>query len=112
MAERKDVIRRRQVESESSLPYSFKYKIRNAFIGKICPVCGRTMKSHFDREIGYSYNGHMPSIQHNIPISKGGKHELGNISVICRTCNISIQDNETGELNAKEVIEVWQMLNG
>jgi 5-methylcytosine-specific restriction endonuclease McrA len=112
MAERKDIKRRRQVEAESSLPYSFKYKIRNAFIGKKCPVCGCSMTVHTDRDIGYAYYGHMPSIQHNIPISKGGKHELGNISVICRTCNVSIQNNETGELNAKEVIEIWQMLNG
>ena len=52
-------------------------------------------------------NLRIPTIQHNKPITKGGKHELGNISVICRSCNVSIRDNETGELNAKEVTEFW-----
>jgi hypothetical protein len=51
-----------------------------------------------------------PSIQHNIPISKGGEHELGNISVICRSCNTSIRDKETGELNSREVAEIWDKI--
>lgn len=94
--------------AESSLPYSFAYKIRRAFIGKKCPICG--CKMGIDREFGLTLR--MPSVQHNIPISKGGKHELGNISVICKTCNITIQDRETSELNAVEVAKTWQMLNG
>jgi len=112
VAERRDLKNRRKAEAESVLPYSFKYKIRNAFKGKKCPICGNIMDSYLDRELGAVFNNHIPSIQHNKPISKGGKHELGNISVICKECNVSIKDNETGELNAKEVIEVWQMLNG
>lgn len=92
---------------ESSLPYSFEYKIRNAFMGEKCPVCGTKM--------GYGDFGTtlcFPSIQHNIPISKGGKHELDNISVICKNCNVSIKDNITRDYNTKEVIKVWQKLNG
>ena len=92
---------------ESELPYSFNYKIRNAFIGKKCPVCGTVM--------GYGDFGttlHFPTIQHNVPISKGGKHELSNISVICKSCNVSIQANVTKDFNSREVIEVWRMLNG
>lgn len=104
--------KRQKAMLESSLPYSFTYKIRNAFNGKLCPICGFTMSTHLDREFGIVTNNHIPTIQHNIPISKGGKHELGNISVICRECNVTIQNKETPELNAKEVIEVWQMLNG
>lgn len=93
---------RQQAYEESDLPYSFDYKIRSAFVGKTCPICGCQM--------GYENNLVTPSIQHNIPISKGGRHELGNISVICRSCNASIQDNETGELNAQEVIEEWDKI--
>ena len=89
---------RQKAYRESTLPYSFSYKIRNAFFGKTCPICGKTMNSEYLC---------LPTIQHNVPISKGGKHELGNISVICQSCNASIQDKETGELNAKEVIDVW-----
>ena len=99
---------RQQARKESDLPDSFDYKIRQAFVGKKCPICGNEMKesSVENIEYGMKYKP-SPSIQHNIPISKGGKHELGNISVICHSCNVSTQDKETGELNAKEVIDVW-----
>lgn len=99
---------RKKAYEESELPYSFDYKIRNAFLGKPCPICGVLMQSHV--EDGIATNFHKPSIQHNIPISKGGTHELGNISVICHQCNVSIKDTETGELNSREVIEVWDSL--
>lgn len=87
---------------ESSLPYSFTYKIRRAFGGHPCPICGKTMSS--------SYKLCLPTVQHNIPISKGGKHEIDNISVICESCNTSIQDNETGSLNNAEVVEMWDKI--
>jgi len=70
------------------------------------------MNSIIDEEFHIYGNNFIPTIQHNIPISKGGKHELGNISVICKRCNVSIRDKITPELNAKEVEEVWQKLNG
>lgn len=111
MAER--MMSLRQVaEKESTLPYSFKYKIRQAFWGKKCPICGAKMAPIVDADIKCVSMNRIPSIQHNKPISQGGKHELGNISVICKQCNITIQDKETGELNAKEVEETWLMLNG
>ena len=94
---------------ESNLPYSFDYKIRNAFYGDICPVCGAEMRETID-ECGITSDIRRPTIQHNVPISKGGKHELGNISVICHQCNVSLQDTETGSLNADEVIRVWEDL--
>lgn len=90
---------RQKAYAESELPYSFDYKIRQAFWNKKCPVCGRTMHSEYLCQ---------PTIQHNIPISKGGKHELGNISVICQSCNASIRNNETDSLNAEEVIKAWE----
>ena len=99
---------RQQIRKESSLPDSFDYKIRQAFLGKPCPVCGVEMRELSIEDMGYeSKSKPKPSIQHNKPISLGGKHELGNISVICHSCNVSIQDKETGELNSREVIEVW-----
>ena len=97
---------RQKAYRESTLPYSFEYKIRQAFYGEPCPVCGSAMRGHVD-EAGIGTNSCRPSIQHNIPISKGGKHELGNISVICHHCNITLQDTETGSLNADEVIKKW-----
>lgn len=97
---------RKKAYRESSLPYSFDYKIRHAFYGEICPVCGFRMEGSVD-EAGIGSNARRPSIQHNIPISKGGRHELGNISVICHKCNISLQNTETGRLNADDVILKW-----
>ncbi len=97
---------RQKAYRESTLPYSFEYKIRQAFYGEPCPVCGYAMMGHVD-ETGIGSDARRPSIQHNIPISKGGKHELGNISVICHHCNITLQDTETGSLNADEVIRKW-----
>ena len=97
---------RQKAYRESSLPYSFEYKIRHAFYGEPCPVCGFKMCGGVD-EAGIASDIRRPSIQHNKPISKGGKHELGNISVICHQCNITLQDTETGSLNADEVIKKW-----
>lgn len=97
---------RQKAYRESTLPYSFEYKMRQAFYGKICPVCGFEMRASVD-ERGIGSDARRPSIQHNIPISKGGKHELGNISVICHKCNVSLKDTETGPLNADEVIRKW-----
>lgn len=106
------MLTKRQIaESESSLPCSFKYKITKAFWNKKCPVCGVVMNNICDKALGIVGNDFIPTIQHNVPISKGGKHELGNISVICKRCNVSIQDTVTDELNAKEVIEVWQTMS-
>lgn len=84
----------------SELPYSFSYKIRQYFDHQPCPICHYPM-DNYERGI------HRPSIQHNIPISLGGKHELDNISVICHSCNVSIRNKETGKLNNEEVKKAW-----
>ena len=93
---------RKEAYKNSSLPYSFTYKMRRAFEGKECPICRSRMTANLEKL--------MPTIQHNKPISKGGKHELNNISIICLSCNSSIKDNETDELNNKEVIEIWDKI--
>lgn len=100
------VEKRKEATEGSTLPYSFGYKIRRAFYGRECPICGTEM-----RRYEYSDN-YIPTIQHNIPLSKGGRHELGNISVVCRHCNVSLRDKETGELNAAEVAEEWAKISG
>lgn len=97
---------RQRAYKESELPYSFDYKIRKAFYGKPCPMCGALMQT--DIEDGIVTKHHLPTIQHNLPIAKGGRHELGNISVICHACNVSTRDNPTEDLNADEVIEAWE----
>lgn len=97
---------RRQIERRGSLPYCFKYKMRAAFTGKKCPVCGCIM--NVDREFGLRTR--IPSIQHNIPISLGGKHDVENISIICKKCNVTIKANKTGSLNNSEVVSIWNKI--
>ena len=93
--------RRDEEYKNSSLPYSFLYKIRNAFIGEKCPICGCTMSASKHRK-------YIPTVQHLKPISKGGKHEIDNIAIICFSCNSSIRDKEINEnLNNSEVIKRW-----
>lgn len=100
--------KRLDAKKNSDLPFSFDYKIRSAFIGEICPICGVHMgvaiRSGDDPIVATTP---IPTIQHNIPISKGGTHTLDNISVICQSCNYSIQDNETGKLNNDLVVKKW-----
>lgn len=95
-------LKRYLAKKNSDLPNSFEYKMRHAFNGEKCPICGVEM-----RECDHLT---MPSIQHNIPISQGGKHEIGNISVICRSCNCSLNHKATGKLNNDKVVEVWEQI--
>ena len=94
---------------ESELPYSFDYKIKRVFYGKPCPICGFKMQADVD-EMGIGTRNRIPSIQHNVPISKGGAHSIDNISVICKQCNITIQDKATDELNNAEVVKMWDKI--
>ena len=90
------------------LPCSFNYLIRREFYSKPCPVCGAKMER--DREFGT--RKHIPTIQHNTPISKGGLHEIENISVICLSCNTSLRNTVTGMLNNSEVVSAWKKIKG
>ena len=93
---------RKQAYKKSTLPYGFDYKVKRAFYGKICPICGKKMSSET--------RCYLPTIQHNIPITKGGMHEIENISVICLSCNTSVRDRETEGLNNAEVINMWEKI--
>lgn len=96
--------KRDEAYKNSSLPYSFLYKIRNAFNGMECPLCKNIMTTS-------GHKKYIPTIQHLIPISKGGKHELDNIAIICFSCNSSIRDKEINEkLNNELVIKKWNLI--
>lgn len=98
--------KRDEAYRNSSLPDSFSYKIRQAFNNTICPICGSLM------QYNEKYKNYMPTIQHLLPISKGGIHELENIAVICYSCNCSIRNNIIEDkLNNEEVVKKWKELN-
>jgi hypothetical protein len=61
--------------------------------------------------MSYESNLSKPTIQHNVPISLGGKHEIDNISVICNQCNSSIQNRQVTEpYNTEMVKAVWERI--
>jgi hypothetical protein len=94
---------RADARKQSSLPTTFDQQIRNAFVGKKCPVCGVVMSNEYQQT--------KPTIQHNTPISMGGKHEIDNISVICQSCNCSLQNRvETPPYNTDEVRQIWECI--
>lgn len=69
--------------------------IRNSDLVKImidangvCSYCGQNSK---------------PSLDHKIPLSRGGKHEIKNIAVVCLKCN-----SRKGEKTLKEFREYCQ----
>lgn len=104
--------RRLKTYKEGDLPYSFSYKITNAFIGETCPICGVSMGVAIrEDDDPIIVKTPLPTIQHNMPISLGGKHELSNISVICHRCNVSIRNRPTGKLNNALVVKKWREIN-
>jgi len=106
--------KRKEAFDKSDIPYSFSYKIRKAMDGYPCPICNSSMGRHVTRDgnLIIGTNNKMPTVQHNKPISKGGEHNLNNISVICKSCNVSIRDKETGNLNNDLVKRIWREMNG
>ena len=95
-------VKRLNALKESDLPTHFNRSICNAFNREYCPVCNCVMDVN-DTTL-------RPSVQHNVPISKGGKHELSNISVICQSCNCSLNNQVTPPYNTEEVIEKWNQI--
>lgn len=53
----------------------------------ICQICGKALS--FDASVtGDEY----PSVDHIIPLSKGGTHEWDNVQLLCRKCNYIKRD--------------------
>lgn len=50
-----------------------------------CPKCGISMQ--------HWISGRSKTIDHVIPIAKGGKNEVGNLQVICNVCNSRKSDH-------------------
>jgi hypothetical protein len=52
-------------------------------VAKTCPMCGNRFSKDKPK-----------SLDHVVPLAKGGPHSLSNVSVVCRPCNILKSDKE------------------
>ena len=60
-----------------------------------CYICGRVCDWDdytIEHDVFIAYNNY-PSIDHIVPLSKGGKHEWSNVMLACRGCNSKKSDN-------------------
>lgn len=67
----------------------------------LCYLCERTCDwSDYEMKDGTFIAGnHYPSIDHVVPLAKGGKHEWSNVRLACRLCNSLKRDNPVGGKN-------------
>lgn len=65
----------------------------------ICYICGCTCDwNDIYRNNGYVITGgQYPSVDHVIPVSRGGKHAWSNVRLACRNCNSKKSDIELAE---------------
>lgn len=64
--------------------------------GLTCRICGKTCDVN-DRRWG-EYGPDYPTIDHIMPLSKGGAHVWGNVQVACAECNCVVK---------KDAAEAW-----
>lgn len=50
--------------------------------GGVCKICGRELNFEVDPQ-----SGEYPSIDHIIPLARGGLHQWNNVQLACRRCN-------------------------
>jgi len=72
----------------------------------ICQICGRPVDINLQYIDKYS-----PTIDHKVPLSKGGLHEKTNCQLAHRYCNSLKGDNEDYEYDDREVT-VWRTATG
>jgi len=74
--------------------------------GDTCCYCGVTML--FLRATEGRYNPTKATLEHVIPISRGGLHVWENVKLACRRCNVSKQAKTVEEwLGSSEGVKTW-----
>ena len=75
--------------------------------GGICPSCGKKMTLNNPN----AYRSYM-TIDHIVPVSRGGTNNIENLQAMCRTCNMRKSDKICGiwtriDETGHYVSEVW-----
>lgn len=76
---------------------------------KVCKLCGEKVnkKDYVTTEEGYFIAGNSyPSIDHILPVARGGTHTWDNIQLAHRSCNAEKSDNETYEFAGQLVLSI------
>lgn len=85
--------------------YRSRLKFKSAFIEKVskkkvfesynwtCAMCG----IHTPVNLQGTLHPSSPTLDHIVPISKGGKHSYSNVQLLCRHCNCSVKQDKITE---------------
>lgn len=76
--------------SANARGYTAEYRKRAAY------VLAQHRATHGEHCPGYRVPAHVSSdltVDHIVPLAKGGTHELSNLSVLCRACNARKRDH-------------------
>ena len=74
--------------------------------GDNCAYCGVTL--NFTRATGRKFSGNDATIEHRLPLSRGGKHLWNNVALACRDCNMS-KNQKTEEEFAEYQAEILRL---
>jgi 5-methylcytosine-specific restriction endonuclease McrA len=72
-------MRAARMRNAGKLPHSAVREMLSAACGKPCPDCSKPMARWLSRRVA--------SLDHIVPVSKGGSNEISNLRVICNRCN-------------------------
>lgn len=79
---RKDIKRRKRLAENGKVDYSITLRKVIQKFGLTCALCGKKVNTKV-----HSNHNDYPSIDHIIPVSKGGTHTWGNVQLAHRGCN-------------------------
>jgi 5-methylcytosine-specific restriction endonuclease McrA len=79
---RKDIKRRKRLAENGKADYSITLRKVIQKFGLTCALCGKKVNTKV-----HSNHNDYPSIDHIIPVSKGGTHTWGNVQLAHRGCN-------------------------
>lgn len=100
----KELNRRKRLKSNGKIDYSISLSKVIKKEKNICYICGRVCNSldyYIDSKGNFIVGRDYPSIEHVIPVSKGGTHTWGNIKLAHHYCNTIKGDKSLVEVSGQ-----------